>query len=185
LRSLRKELLNHPDEIFRLLVTMLKKLKMSKKEDRLVIAESTYEILWLSRIMPFSPLKYAVNEGGEEAAKIIYYREADYIHIHDLYVNPKFRKQGMAKALIVEVMGDNRDLEYLRFHTRESNKPIHNLVSFFMRQFSLPEDKLRTETTESFYIDGGKAVLYYMGNPAFILDNKEKVKPVETETEVV
>jgi GNAT superfamily N-acetyltransferase len=182
MKSLRKELLNQADEIYRLILTMLKKLKLSKKEDRLVIAEATSDITWLARIMPFLPWKYSMMLQDEEAAKLIFYRSEGRLHLHDLYVNPKYRKQGIAKMLTVEVLSDNRDLTTVSFHTRESNKPIHNLATFFIRQFKIALDQVSIETTSEFYVDGGKAVLYTMPNPAFELAKTQEEEPNASET---
>jgi len=178
MKSLRKEVLNYAEEVYRLILTMLKKLKLSKKEDRLVIAEATSDITWLARIMPYEPWKYSAILHEDEAAKLIFYRHEGRLHLHDLYVNPKYRKQGIAKMISVEVLSDNRDLPTVSFHTRESNKPIHNLVTFFIRQFKIPIDQVSIETVPSFYVDGGKAVLYTMPNPAFEL---QKIQEVEDE----
>ena len=172
MRTMRKERLNQADEIYRLILTMLKKLKLSKKEDRLIIAEAVSDILWLSQIMKYGPFKYSINLQEEEAAKLIFYRDTDRVHLHDLYVNPKYRKKGISKMLVVEALSDNRDLSGVSFHTRESNKPIHNLTTFFIRQFTIPIESVKMETVPSFYIDGGQAVLYTVPNPANFLDRE-------------
>jgi hypothetical protein len=166
------------DEIYRLIITMLKKLKMSKKDDRLVIAEAVSDIYCMVRMMNQIPFKYSLIFNEEEIAKIIFYRTPNALILHDLYVAPKFRKQEIAKILIVESMSDNRDIPFVQFHTRESNKPIHNLTSYFIRKFQLTDAQISTTLTNAFYVDGGKAILYNVANPAY-----EKIKQMMTEGE--
>lgn len=184
MRTVRKDRLRLDEEIYRYLITMLKKLKLSKKEDRIVIAEAVADLFMLFKVMPFLPVKYSVLFNNEEIAKIIYYRKEMSVILHDLYVSPKYRKQEVAKILIVEVLSDNRDMPQVEFHARESNKPIHNLTNFFVRKFEIAPDRVSSVLTSEFYVDGGKAIYYTVPNPAFEM-SKEEVPPPPTEEEIV
>lgn len=185
MRSVKKELLKLDEEIYRHLITMLKKLKMSKKEDRMVIAEAVADLYTAFRIFPHVPAKYSVMLNNEEIAKIIWYRTPDALILHDLYVTPKYRKQEVAKILIVEVLSDNRDLQIVEFFARESNKPIHNLTAFFVRKFEIPNEQVSATLTSPFYVDGGKAIRYSIRNPAHDKAQEMEEEPIEEVVEEV
>ncbi len=169
MHSLVKAPLRQDEEIYRLMITMVKKLKMSKKEENLIYLETVADMIWLNEILKYSPTKYSVILKGEEVAKVIFYIKEGILHVHDVYVTPRYRKQKLAKALLIEMLSDNRDRSRLSFHTRETNKPVHNLVQFFIKAYNLPEDNGVPQKTECFYIDGGNAVIYNMQNPAYYL----------------
>ena len=177
MRSLDKQYLRVDEETYRLLTTMVKKMKLSKKDDQLVITETVSDLMWLNQIQPLRPIKYAILLNKEEAAKIIYYIDGERLVFHDLYVNPKYRKQGIAKALITEVLADHRGVKYIQFHARETNKPVRNLMAFFVGQFQIPTELIGIQVSPAFYIDGGKAVIYNTVNPAHYLDQKEEASP--------
>ena len=183
MRSLSKAPLRQDEETYRLLVTMVKKLKMSRKEESLVYLETVAELIWLNEILKWSPIKYSVVLNGEEVAKIIFYEKDSLLWIHDIYVTPRYRKQKLAKALIIEALTDNCKFERFTFHTRESNKPVHNLVQFLIRSYNLPEENGIPQRTDHFYVDGGNAVLYNMQNPAYYLV-KELEEPQQGGEEV-
>jgi predicted GNAT family acetyltransferase len=178
MRSLTKKYLALDEEIYRLLTTMVKKMKLSKKGDTLILTETVSEIMWLSQIMAFKPRKYSVILEDEEAAKVIFYLDHEKMVFYDLYVNPKYRKQGLAKSLVAEVMGDHRDIPFIQFHARETNKPVRNLVAFFVAQFLIPQEVISIHIAPAFYIDGGKAIIYSSVNPANYLDRKDAANEV-------
>jgi ribosomal protein S18 acetylase RimI-like enzyme len=148
---------------------MVKKLKMSRKEESLVYLETVADLIWLNEILKFNPIKYSVVLNGEEVAKIIFYEDEQILRVHDIYVTPRYRKQKLAKALIIEMLSDNSHLPTFSFHTRESNKPVHNLAQFLIKAYNLPEDNGVPKKTDHFYVDGGNAVIYNMQNPAYFL----------------
>ncbi len=168
MHSLNKAPLRQDEEIYRILVTMVKKLKMSKKEEKIVYLEAVADLMWLNKILKSEPIKYSVVLNGEEVAKIIFYlKESDLIYVHDVYVSPRYRKQKLAKALLIEMLSDYRTVPKLSFHTRESNKPIHNLVQFFITAYNLPLKESTAKPVEHFYVDGGNAMIYTVTNPAY------------------
>ena len=183
MRSLIKAPLRQDEETYRMLVTMVKKLKMSKKEESLVYLETVADLIWLGAILKYTPIKYAVVLNGEEVAKVIFYEQDGVLMIHDLYVTPRYRKQKLAKALLIEMLTDNAGLERLSFYARESNKPVHNLAQFIIRAYNLPEENGIPKRTDHFYIDGGNAVIYTMQNPAYFL-KQEMDEPQQGSEEV-
>lgn len=158
------------EEIHRILSTMLKKMGGQKKKTDLVISETVFDLLQLHRAAPYQPWKYSVMNDDVELAKIIFYvTDRDNVILHDLYVSPQARKKGMAKRLLLEVMSDTKTCHNLRFHTRETNKPISNIVDCFKREFTLADSEVVRTVYEGYYPDGGNAVVYCMTNPAWLM----------------
>lgn len=186
MRGLVQSELKATEEIYRVINTMMKKLKMGRKSEKVIYAEAVTDIMWIMKILPFKPRKFSVvaGEEQEEIAKLIFYPHEDSVVMHDLYVAPKMRKQGLAKSLISEVLLLSSEFPKIGFYARETNKPVSNLVNYFISRFRLDPTRIKKQIVPVYYVDGGNAVVYEIPNPVYEMKKREEKEIQENQDEL-